>query len=562
MKKTPHVGLARKYRPQLFEDVVGQEAVSTTLRNAVETQQVAHGYLFYGPRGVGKTTSARILAKALNCAKGPAAQPCGECPSCREIAAGISIDVLELDAASNTQVEKVREMIIETVALAPSRDRHKIFIIDEVHMLSASSFNALLKTLEEPPAHVIFILATTELSKIPATIVSRCQRFRFRPIPKDVTVAHLEKLAAAEKIKTDKRALAILARAAGGALRDAVSLLEQAAAFGGGAVTADKAAELMGTLPADFLLGLGRAVLEKDARALSEWLGKSSTEGFDAGQLLRDLRERFQEAHLFRLGVGVEIDDAWKELAADRPAEVFSHLVRRINATLADMRSSDSPQLAFELGVYGLLESAYDLRQWVERLQALEKRLGSGGGGPGPGPSLAPAYEPPARQDKPRIQAPGVKETAPAAAKASSSLPPIPSMDPGKPVELWAAVQARLMESKPSLAGCLERSRLVPSENGPWKICFPKAFNMERAQAYQAALEECLAQAAGRKVSLAFEVDPKLDKPAKTQAKAAGDEEDVWVDASEDSLFEEDPGVKKVLGVLGGRVRQVKKKSS
>ena len=186
MNENTYVSLANKYRPQKFEDMVGQENISKTLQNALKLGRIAHAYLFYGPRGCGKTTTARILAKALNCTghgnDKPTAEPCGECPQCREIAQSADLDVLELDAASNTQVEKVREAIIDTVALASSRDRFKVFILDEVHMLSTSSFNALLKTIEEPPAHVVFILATTEKHKVPATIVSRCQTFRFRPI--------------------------------------------------------------------------------------------------------------------------------------------------------------------------------------------------------------------------------------------------------------------------------------------------------------------------------------------------------------------------------------------
>ncbi len=375
MKDAAHIGLARKYRPQQFKDVVGQDSVAVTLSNAVGSEKPAQAYLFYGPKGVGKTTTARILAKALNCKKGPTPTPCGKCASCVEIALGSSIDVLELDAASNTQVDKIREMIIETVSLAPSRDRSKVFIIDEVHMLSTSSFNALLKTLEEPPAHVVFILATTELAKIPATIVSRCQRFRFRPITETAIVQCLGRLARSEKIKAEKAALDLIARAASGAMRDAVSLLEQVAAFSDGTVTKDKVGELMGMLPDEFQAGLARAILSKDAAALCEWLERAGSEGFDATQLLRDLRERFQEMYLHRLGAQSSAEQGWKELAGETAPEVFSFILRRINRTLEEMRGADSPQIAFELGLYGMLESSYDLREWIRRLETLEKHI-------------------------------------------------------------------------------------------------------------------------------------------------------------------------------------------
>src|SRR5574341_2392485 len=216
--------LARRWRPQSFEEVVGQRPVTQTLKNAIAQDRVAHALLFAGPRGVGKTTTARILAKALNCVQGPTPTPCGTCPACGEIAAGRSVDCLEVDAASNTQVEKTRDLL-ETVQYAPTRGRHKVYIIDEAHMLSTSSFNALLKTLEEPPSRVVFILATTEPHRIPATIHSRCQRHDFRLLGAAEIVGRLREIVAAEHVATDEGSLALLTQAASGSLRDAQSLL-------------------------------------------------------------------------------------------------------------------------------------------------------------------------------------------------------------------------------------------------------------------------------------------------------------------------------------------------
>ena len=253
---TSYVSLANKYRPQKFEDMVGQESISKTLQNALKSGRIAHAYLFYGPRGCGKTTTARILAKALNCTGNgdkPTAHPCGKCPQCTEIAQSGDMDVLELDAASNTQVEKVREAIIDTVALASSRDRFKVFILDEVHMLSASSFNALLKTIEEPPSHVVFILATTEKHKVPATIVSRCQTFRFRPLTIDEISAHLLDLSDAENIELAPAAAKVIAKNAGGAMRDALTLLDRAIAYCGNRIDEKSVGDMLGLTPEDLI---------------------------------------------------------------------------------------------------------------------------------------------------------------------------------------------------------------------------------------------------------------------------------------------------------------------
>src|SRR5919206_3364851 len=213
--------LARKWRPQRFDEVVGQQAVTRTLRNAISSGRIAQAFVFAGQRGSGKTTTARILARALNCVKGPTADPCGECDACLEIAQGRDIDVLEIDAASHTGIDNIREVVIAGLAIAPVRDRYKIFIIDEVHQLSPASFNALLKSIEEPPAHVVFMMATTELDKIPETVLSRSQVFEFRTIPTALITAQLKKIVDAEGITADEAALALIARAAEGSMRDA-----------------------------------------------------------------------------------------------------------------------------------------------------------------------------------------------------------------------------------------------------------------------------------------------------------------------------------------------------
>src|SRR4249920_2915641 len=225
--------IARKWRPQKFDDVIGQQAVTRTLRNALTSGRVAHAFVFAGPRGCGKTTTARILARALSCIKGPTPDPCGVCEACVEIAEGRDIDVLEIDAATHTQVDNVREVIIAGLGILPARNRYKVFIIDEVHQLSSSSFNALLKSIEEPPPHVVFMMATTELSKIPETVLSRSQVFEFKTISSKQIADQLRTIAKAEKIAADESALLLIARSAEGSMRDAESALDQVIAFAG-----------------------------------------------------------------------------------------------------------------------------------------------------------------------------------------------------------------------------------------------------------------------------------------------------------------------------------------
>ncbi|MBI4386027.1 MAG: DNA polymerase III subunit gamma/tau [Elusimicrobia bacterium] len=550
LEKTPYVGLARKHRPQRFEEIIGQEAVSTTLRNALEEKKTSHAYLFFGPRGVGKTTTARVLAKALNCRSGPAPSPCGTCDCCREIARSSAIDVLELDAATHTQVDRIREMIIETVSLSPSRDRFKVFIIDEVHMLSIASFNALLKTLEEPPAHVVFILATTDAGKLPATIVSRCQRFRFRPLPAETLAEHLKQVCKAEGIRAEPQALQLLARAAGGSVRDAVSLLEQAHAYAEDALSAAKARELLGALPEELLLDTSRAILAKDAAALAAALGRVFDEGADAAQLLRGLRERFHEAHLYRLGVAQVPDADWKSCAEGASAQTFAYLVQRSQKLLESLRFSDSPRLTLEAGLYGLLEEAHDLSDWVRRLEALERRLASR--------SPDPVVEEPGAGE-PQPAASGEEVASPAGGQAApdDAPPPAPAHLERAAESVWFSVLREVERDKPMLAQELRQGTLACGEENQWRVLFRRSFSAERAKNHQKFLEDKIREAVGRPVRLDFAVGP-VGERASGEPSAGDEPEPRWKDPEQAPV--EDPDVKKVLDVFPGRVRRIKKK--
>jgi len=289
----PYEVLARKWRPQVFQDVIGQEHITQTLINAIKTDRLAHAYLFGGPRGVGKTSVARILAKAINCEKGEPGVPCNRCQSCAEITDGASVDVQEIDGASNRGIDEIRELR-QNIKYMPSASQYRIYIIDEVHMLTLPAFNALLKTLEEPPAHVKFIFATTEAHKVPMTILSRCQRFDFKRIPVAQIIGQLEKISAEEDIEIGKSGLAMIAREAEGSMRDAESLLDQVVSFTGPKVEDRHIIEILGVIDRDVILNAVRAIIEGAPRGCLEIVDQIYNYGYDIKEFYRALMEQFR----------------------------------------------------------------------------------------------------------------------------------------------------------------------------------------------------------------------------------------------------------------------------
>ena len=293
--------LARKYRPQIFSEVIGQGHITDLLAKSIQSSRIAHAYLFCGPRGIGKTSCARILAKSLNCEKGPTLQPCGQCTACVEIAQGSGFDVLEIDGASNRGIDEIRALR-ENVKFAPSYGRYKIYIVDEVHMLTAEAFNALLKTLEEPPAHVKFILATTAPYKVPATIISRCQRFDFKRIPVETIVEAMAAISRKENLKVDREALYTIAKAAEGSLRDALSILDQLGALSEEGIRTADVFSMLGLVETELLFELTEALCEKDCSKALEVLEKITDKGKDIRQLSKDLIEHFRNLMVIKVG--------------------------------------------------------------------------------------------------------------------------------------------------------------------------------------------------------------------------------------------------------------------
>ena len=320
--------LARKWRPQRFDDVIGQRGVTQTLRNAINAKRIAQSFVFSGPRGVGKTTTARILARALNCEKGPTPDPCGVCDACVEIAQGRDIDVLEIDAATNTQVDKVREVIIAGLGMAPVRDRYKVFIIDEVHRLSNQAFDALLKSIEEPPPHVVFMMATTEIEKVPQTIQSRSQVFELKTISVKQIADQLRRIADAEQISVGDDALMLIARAGDGSMRDAQSAFDQVIAFAGTTIAASDVSTVLGLVRRDLLIEIADAVAREDAPAVFELAGRAVEAGYDLRLVIREL------ARLTRDLLVLSIDSSRvsdPEIAADAERQALLDLSRRFS---------------------------------------------------------------------------------------------------------------------------------------------------------------------------------------------------------------------------------------
>lgn len=556
---TQYVSLANKYRPQKFEDMVGQESISKTLRNALTSGRIAHAYLFYGPRGCGKTTTARILAKALNCtgsgADKPTAEPCGKCPQCLEIAQSADLDVLELDAASNTQVEKVREAIIDTVALASTRDRFKVFILDEVHMLSTSSFNALLKTIEEPPAHVVFILATTEKHKVPATIVSRCQTFRFRPITTEEITTHLLDLAGAENIDLTPGAAKIIAKNAGGAMRDALTLMDRAIAYSGNKIDEKLVGEMLGLTPDELIGQAVRALVQKDNAALHQVFDTLKAEGFDANSFLKDLKNALGDLFYFALGQGAEPFDGAKQIIDGVSPGFLAQISRKTNKIIEEVKFSDNALISAEVGMFTVMDSCLDIEGFVRRLEALER----GGGAVSSGPSVPSVRQtPPAQKPAPRAasssftQAAAPKPMASDAFKKPSFAKPAPSVTPEpspKPAFAPAPAAEKIasaapLDDAPALNTAISNRQLwdkmlkhfekspfvydvmtncsVTFGDSEWTLGFPpgKEFYQIPAQNKLADLENAAKQISGRVIKLKLGTAP-AEEAASPAAKRA-----------------------------------------
>jgi DNA polymerase-3 subunit gamma/tau len=581
-----HQSLYRKYRPQTFDAVVGQEHIERTLRNAVADGKVAHAYLFTGPRGTGKTTTARILAKALNCEQGPGSNPDGTCEQCIEIAEGRHPDVYELDAASRTGVDNVREEIIGRVLFAPTKGRYKVYIIDEVHMLTPNAFNALLKTIEEPPPHVVFVLATTHPHKVPETIQSRCQRFDFHRISIDDIVGRLRVVCEGEGFDVDDAALALIARHASGGMRDAITTLEQLASFSGGTVTLEDVEGLLGEVDEAQLLEIAGLVANRDVAGCFRWVARFAEEGTDLAEFVRELTGHVRNLYLIAaVGDGRGIVDASAEDLARIEAQSaefggpdrLARMLDLLGELGAEMRWSSDPRLSLEVALTRMARPVGEmtLEALAERVEALEagtsaRVVQSFDRAPVvavPAPETPPAPEPvgSAAQKPTPVVATAAEKTAPTAAQtpvraaAAAACAPVPAtaggpMSASGARRAWPAVVAEIRKMKPTRAEMYGRIEAGVDADGETLVLeFPADQQFAMQMAEEPDMRELLQRALGTVMGTAppvrfklsgvlprLPLTPAAEPEASTAApdRNPADTDGSWADGGETEYYE------------------------
>ena len=545
-----YIVFARKYRPQSFDDIVGQSHITTTLKNAISQERIGHAYIFAGPRGVGKTTTARILAKALNCEKGPKPEPCNQCAPCREISAGTSLDILEIDGASNRGIDEIRNLR-ENVKFAPSGGRFRVYIIDEVHMLTSEAFNALLKTLEEPPAHAKFIFATTQAHKVPPTILSRCQRFDFRRISTRDAFENLKSIAKREGLDARDDALLLIAKHANGSMRDGQVILDQIASFSSGRIEAENVSKMLGIVEDDVIVGLSAAIKAKDAPAALKIIDRVISEGKDTLQLILGLIEHFRNLSVAKVSkdldslidAGPEKIKYYEETAKIYTIEEMLRIIYTLSNAIDFMRKTNLGRIPLEAAVIKLARagSVVSLDEIAERLDRLVHSP----------QSIVHSSTRIAKDEKPVNPAPEAAEKRDTPAEIDEIL------------SSWTAVINYIMPKKISAASYLQEGYPVGLEGRVLTIGFPTELKFhkealdspESRRLIEEAVREVLKLDLRVVLTVAEAVDIKrAPEPAEPRQNGAGPEAEPDAAKDEPAKREVEAIVKAALDIFGGDI--------
>jgi len=580
-----HVALARKWRPQRFEDVIGQGGVVLTLKNAISTGRLAQSFIFAGPRGVGKTTTARILARALNCVKGPTPEPCGKCDACIEIAEGRDLDVLEIDAATHTGVDAVREVIVEPLSIAPMRGRYKIFIIDEVHRLSKQAFDALLKSIEEPPPYVKFMMATTDLHSVPATIQSRSQVFELKTLSFNAIRDQLKQVTTREKVKVDDAALALVARAAEGSMRDALSSLDQVLAFTSDAVTAADVSTVLGLIGRDAQFEIAEIVAREDAAGAFAAAAQIVEAGFDLRVVCRELARLMRDLLVVKIDASRLSDpeiaadterDRIKALAEQYSREDLMRSFDLLSRSEYDIRRSSQPRHQFEMCLLAWihlrkLTPLTDLLTGTSGAPAVTRSATAGTAGTAGTTGLKSLAPParataaaPSRQVQPPVPAPKVSAApaappAPPAAPAKTAAAQVAPVVSDVPAEAKPAVLAAIREGNKALYSMvIAQAQKVDFEGDNLVMTFAPAHKALKGQleGKRAWIEQLAKSITGRTIKLVTK-DGEAAPPA-----AKKDDVSAARHAELKARAKAAPTVQAVLDVFGGEVDTVEEENS